>query len=155
MKKRVYLISLIAILAISGSIFYVNKSKALNNTKANTQQNEATKSKNGLDTKVEGDFIILTTKYFNKNTKNTVWTYQYSDKYDETKHQWNFKNSGLYVLKDGKWELTPLGEVKSPDNVASVKLPKKSKGCYHVEVNGSEKKQSFYDKFDIDCSKIK
>ena len=157
MKKRVYLISLIAILAISGTIFYVNKQKTENSIKAAVQQKEEVKSTNDHTPKVEGNSIILTTTYFDNDTKNTVWTYKYTDKYDQTKHQWDFKNTDLYVLRNGKWETTPFGEVKSPDNTASVRLPKKSTGAYHIEVSGSQNTHGrfFNDKFDIDCSKIK
>lgn len=119
--------------------------------------NQEVKSVFEHEYKVENDSIILTTEFFNNDTKNTVWTYQYTDKYDETKHQWDFKNTNLYVLRNGKWETTPLGEVNSSDNTASIRLPKKSTGAYHVEVNGSPNTHGrlFYDKFDIDCSKLK
>lgn len=134
-----------------------NKDAFYNQFEIDCSTNQEVKAIFEHEYKVENDSILLTTKFFDNNTKNTVWTYQYTDKYDETKHQWNFKNTDLHVLRNGKWETTPFGKVESPDNTASVRLPRKSTGAYYVQVDGTPKTGHtvFFDKFDVDCSKFK
>jgi hypothetical protein len=102
-------------------------------------------------------YINVTTKYFDKNTIKTIWYYQYTDKYNKSTNKWDFKNSHLYILKKGKWEIEKSNTLESEDNIAHVKLNKKSQGEYIVQVKGYEKNKRtyFYDKFIIDCATSK
>lgn len=102
-------------------------------------------------------YITVTTKFYTKNTKSTVWSYEYTTKYNETTHKWDFTNSDLYVFKNGKWERQKdkTKEFSSSDDVASVQVESKSKGAYSVQVEGSKGKEGFFDNFLVDCSTSK
>ena len=136
MKKKIYIIaSIVAILIAitSTTLFLKNKSVS---------------------------YITVTTNFYTNRITNTTWTYQYTDKYDEAKHQWDYKNTDMYILRNGKWELAKANKSESADNVASVKVEKKSKGAYFIMAQGHSQNNksgmfTFDDSFTVDCATSK
>lgn len=135
MKKRILTIFLAVILIAATGAFLIFKNGSSLNIK-----------------KTSSNTITVTSKFYSKDTKNTVWAYQYTDKYNEDTKQWDFTNTDLCVLNNGKWQTAKSTELHSNDNVGSIKLEKKATGAYHVIMQGFEKHQASFDKFLVDCA---
>lgn len=159
-KKKLCLISIIAFIAIIGSIFYLTKAKPKDykNIKANKTVKSAdfasNSNKNISVTNLKGNWSIKT-KYFDKNTEHTLWVYHYTEKFDSKKKAWDFNNTDTHVLLNGQWVIEDSNETKLQEKVSSVTLKKRPKGAYLIQVIGQEKNkhEQFFDRFLIDCAK--